>query len=544
MQVNKEHGMLSNEKYQRPVQPPPVYEPKRSSLGSSENSVTADGPTPYHFRQDQYYNLNSKSSGAPIGSYEEAFPTANNNKPKWNDWPFTILFLITVGGFIAIAGITLRAWTKEYSSTGSGIYDGVATGTLNTNAVILLIFSCVIAMIFSLFYIILCRMHPKYFIYCGMISNIVTSLGTAILYMALKYWSAGVVFLVFTFLTAWSYWGMRSRIPLSVAVLKVVGDAAKKCPQMYIVSLIGSIVASAFGLLFSAVVVSTYMKYDPADSNGGCDVSGGSCSHSKLVGVLVVVFYCGYYISEVIRTVIHCVISGIFGSWYYMSKSDQGMPRRPALGSFKRAMTRSFGSICFGSLLAALMDLLRAILKMLRKNVTSKSSSRFVLQIVFSVLDWIIGCVEWVAEYFNRYAYSFVSLYGKSYLRSAKETWHMVREKGMDALINDNLIGAALALFSMFTSYTTCLFAFLYMRFTKPEYNSNNGIKGALMAFSFMIALQVSNITTEAIRSCTSTFFVALSNDPEVFQQSYPDRFDEIFRAYPDVLKKLNHQDI
>ncbi|CAD6643680.1 XXYS1_4_G0030930.mRNA.1.CDS.1 [Saccharomyces cerevisiae] len=539
--------MPLNEKYERPPQPPPAYDPNHRPPSSSENSAAAnvnDGQTPYHFRQDQYYNLNSKTSGAPIGSFDEAFPTENDNKPRWNDWPFTIFFLCTVGGFIAIAAITLRAWSQTYSSTGSGIYDGVNTGTLNTNAAILLVFVCIIALVFSVLGLTLCRIFPKQFIYCGMIINLVASLGTAIMYMSLRYWSAGIVFLVFTFMTAWCYWGMRSRIPLSVAVLKVVVDAMKKCPQIFFVSFVGALVASAFGFLFSAVIVATYIKYDPNSSNGGCDVSGGSCSHSKLIGVLVVVFFCGYYISEVIRNVIHCVISGVFGSWYYMSKSDQGMPRWPAFGALKRAMTYSFGSICFGSLLVALIDLLRQVLQMIRKDVTSSGGGQIAIQILFIVFDWIIGFLKWLAEYFNHYAYSFIALYGKPYLRAAKETWYMLREKGMDALINDNLINIALGLFSMFASYMTALFTFLYLRFTSPQYNSNGAYNGALMAFSFVIALQICNIATEAIRSGTATFFVALGNDPEVFHHSYPHRFDEIFRAYPDVLRKLSHQNV
>ncbi|CAI4065029.1 hypothetical protein SUVZ_08G1950 [Saccharomyces uvarum] len=537
--------MSSNEKYERPLQPPPGYEPNHNTPpDAAENSAAAEGHTPYHFRQDQYYNLNSKTSGAPIGSYEEAFPTENDNKPKWNDWPFTILFLCTVGGFIAIASITLRAWSQNYNSTGSGIYDSSDTGTLDTNAAILLVFSCVIALVFSVLGLTLCRMYPKYFIYCGMIFNLVAALGTAIMYMALKYWSAGIAFLVFTGITAWCYWGMRSRIPLSVAVLKVVIDATKKCPQILFVSLVGSIVASAFGFLFSTVIVATYMKYDPSSSNSGCDVSGGGCSHSKLIGVLVVVFFCGYYISEVIKNVIHCVISGVFGCWYYMSKSDQKMPKWPAFGALKRAMTYSFGSICFGSLLVALIDLLRTLVNLLKNNIGSGSGGKMVAQILFMVLDWIISFLRWMAEYFNHYAYSFISLYGKPYLKAAKETWYMLREKGMDALINDNLINIALGLFAMFTSYMTTLFTFLFLRFTSPQYSSNGAFTGALMAFSFVISLQISNIATEAIRSGTSTFFVALSNDPEVFQHSYPDRFDEIFRAYPDVLRKLSHQNV
>lgn len=547
-----------SEKYQPPSRPPPSYGSggEGPNVQSQNNSANYYGEQPqgqneqpqgqndqqYQFRQDQYYNLNASGEGAPIGSFEEAFPT--DDKPKWNDWPFTIFFLLCLGAFIVIASITLRAWAQTYSQTGSGIYTDNNTGTLNTNSAILLVFTAVVAIVLSIVGIVLCRMFPKFFIYCGMIVNVVVGLGTAIMYLALKYWSAGIVFLVFTLLTAWFYWRMRSRIPFSVAVLKTVIDAMKKCPQTFFASLIGTLVGGAFAMLFSAVIVATYMKYDPKSANNGCDVSGGGCSNSKKIGLLFLVFFCGYYISEVIRNVIHCTVSGVFGCWYYMSKSDQGMPRWPTLGSFKRAMTYSFGSICFGSLLVSIIETLKQLINLARQSIVGDGGSGILVQIAFFLLDWIVGFLKWLASYFNHYAYCFVALYGRPYLKSAKETWHMLREKGMDALVNDSLINVALGLYTLFASYMSALLAFLYLRFTRPAYNESGSFNAPLIAFSFVMALQLCNIANETIRSGTATFFVALGNDPEVFRASYPERFDEIFRAYPDVLKKLSHQNV
>ncbi|SCU88668.1 LAMI_0D10924g1_1 [Lachancea mirantina] len=538
-----------SEKYDRPAQPPPAYvhggnnAPQQPQEGQQPPSEGQQGQQ-YQFRQDQYYNLSAKTSGAPIGSFEESFPTENQNKFRLNDWPFTIIFLITVCGFIVIASITLRSWALNYSANGSGIYTSGSTGTLNTNSAILLVFACAIAFVFSVIGLITMRFTPKYFIICGMIVNILAGLGTAIAYLSMRYWSAGIVFLIFTAITAWCYWGMRSRIPLSVAILKTVVDVMKRHPQTFIVSLAGTLIASAFGILFSAVIVATYMKYDPSPNNGGCSVGGGSCSKSKLIGILVALFFCGYYISEVIRNVIHCTVSGIYGSWYYLSKSDEGMPRWPALGALKRSLTVAFGSICFGSLIVSLIETLRTFLQLLKNDAVTNISGSQWGQIGFMIIDWIIGFLQWLASYFNHYAYCFIALYGKPYLRAAKETWHMLREKGMDALINDNLINIALGFYSLFVSYMVALFAYLYLRFTDPSYNSGGGFNAPLMAFSFVIAMQICNLANETIRSGTATFFVALGNDPEVFHVSYPQRFDEIFRAYPDVLKKLSHQNV
>ncbi|AMD22517.1 HHL253Cp [Eremothecium sinecaudum] len=502
-------------------------------------------PQQYQFHQNPHYNLNHDGPGAPIGnSFEEKFPTENNNKRKFNDWPFTILFLLTVGAFTALAVITLRAWSDNSSQVGSGVYDGDDTGTLNANSAILLVVTVGSALVLSVVGFILASMYPKMFIYLGMIVNVVTGLAAAIIYFSMRYWSGGIVFLIFTLLVAWCFYSMRSRIPLSVAIMKTVMSVIRRYPQTWIVSLIGTIVAGCFSVIFSAVVVATYIKYDPKPGNGGCDSAGGSCSQGKLVGMLILVFFCGYYISEVIRNVIHCTVAGIYGCWYYFGKSDQGMPRWPAFGSLKRSLTTSFGSICFGSLIVSLIQVLRQIINAFRYGAISGIGDNECVGCLFIIVDMIVGMFEWMVRYFNHYAYAFIALYGKPYLRAARETWHLIREKGLDALVNDNLINLALGFYTLFVGYISALISYLYLRYTKPAYNDDGNFNVPLMAFSLLIALQIVNIATETIRSGTATFFVALGNDPEVFHVSHPQRFDEIFRAYPDVLQKLNYQHV
>lgn len=498
----------------------------------------------YHFEQNPIYNLSANVEGAPIMTYEEVFPRKTKYNSKFNDWPFTLFFIFVFCAFIVLSSLTLRAWSQNYSQQGHGIYTKSTTNTMNTNSAILLIFVCCISLVFAITGLVLCRLYPRFFIISGIILNILSGLGTSIMYLSLKYWSAGIVFLVFTLFIAFCFCSIRSRIPLATIILEIVIDGMKTYPQTLIVSILGTIISGAFAILFSLVIVATYMKYDPDPNNPGCNTSGGSCSNSKLIGLLVLVFFCGYYISEVIKNVIHSTISGIYGCWYFMSKADQSTPKGITMGSFKRAMSTSFGSICFGSLIVSLIETFRQTLTLIRNAFMINQNFGNISHVIFWIIDLIIGFLRWLVQYFNHYAYSFIALYGESYLNAAKQTWQMIREKGLDAIINDNLINTALTFYGLFVSYIAALFAFLYLRFTKPSYNDTGGFNGPLIAFSFVIALQICNIATEIIRSGTATFFIALGSDPEIFQQSYPEKFNEIFNAYPQVLEKFKQHSV
>lgn len=467
-------------------------------------------------------------------TFAEAFKV---EKPKYNDWPFTLFFIAICGGFIAVAAITLRAYAQTYSDQGSGIYTSTDTFTLNTNTVVLFVFVTVVSIVIAALTLLFARLHPKGFIKCSIIFNVIMGVGSAIAYLVLGYYSAGVVFLVFALISAWAYWSMRSRIPFSAEVMTTVIDVMKSYPSTLVVSTIGGLVIWAFSLLFSATIVSTYIKYDPKTNNPGCSVDGGSCSNAKLIGVLFFVFFAGYYITEVIRNVMHVTISGVYGTWYYLSRSDQGEPRWPASGAFKRAMTYSFGSICFGSLIVTFVDLMKQGIEILRQNVASAGGA--CAQVGFLLLDIFMGLISWLARFFNQYSYSFVALYGDSYITAAKATWRLIRQKGMDAMVNECLVGTALGFYALFNAYVCSLLAYLYVRLTAPAYNSTGSFYAPIVAFSFLIALQISNIVTQPLKSGTSTFFIALAKDPEVYQQSYPNRFNEIANTYPNVFDKL-----
>lgn len=62
------------------------------------------------------------------------------------------------------------------------------------------------------------------------------------------------------------------------------------------------------------------------------------------------------------------------------------------------------------------------------------------------IAECVVACIDQLLEYFNQYAFAQVAIYGKSYCRAAKDTWHLVHSHGMQAIINDNIIGSVLSM--------------------------------------------------------------------------------------------------
>jgi len=128
--------------------------------------------------------------------------------------------------------------------------------------------------------------------------------------------------------------------------------------------------------------------------------------------------------------------SGTFATGYFLSPQ---IPAFPTLHSLRRATTTSFGSICLGSLLVSITQILRSL----------ASDRNYLLQCILSLLENIL-------KYFNRYAFTQVAIYGKSYIDAATSTWKLILERGLDAVINDNLSNGVLNLGCFFWRHSEC----------------------------------------------------------------------------------------
>jgi hypothetical protein len=227
--------------------------------------------------------------------------------------------------------------------------------------------------------------------------------------------SAAIVYLIFAVFYIICFISWIPRIPFSVLMLQCVIDVSKNYGHVFVVSLLGGLIATAFGAWFSVTLVGVYAAYYPGGPN--CD-AGTGCSQAKVIGLLVFITFAGYWITEVIKNVIHVTISGVYGSWYFCSQKPGGVPKGATTGAFKRAMTYSFGSISFGSLLVAIIQLLRQACSIAKQNEMAQGN--IFGTIMFCILGCLISLLEWAIQFFNEYSFSYIALYGKAYVPAAK----------------------------------------------------------------------------------------------------------------------------
>lgn len=145
------------------------------------------------------------------------------------------------------------------------------------------------------------------------------------------------------------------RIPFSALMLKTTINVSKEHGQVYMVSMIGGIVALALSAWFLVTLTAIYVSYKPSDDNPHCAADG--CSGVKFIGLTAFISFTMFWVSEWLKNTIHTTIAGFYGAWFF-SPAGQ-LPKGVMRGSARRALTYSFGSISLGSLIISVLRLLR-----------------------------------------------------------------------------------------------------------------------------------------------------------------------------------------
>jgi len=395
---------------------------------------------------------------------------------------------------------------------------------------LLLVTAC--AVLLSALYLMLVRAFTRVIMHITLLLSIALNIGICAYYWVTKYYSGAIIFTIIALFSILSYFGYRSRIPFASLLLQVVMDVSKHHVSVYVVAFTALVVQAALSVYYVFTSIAIYEKWTP----GSPSCTATSCSSSKVAGLIFYVTFSYLWTSQVVGNVALATLAGgPYGAWYYFGPKEMGeMPQHPTLSAFARASTLSLGSIAFGSLIVTLLELLKMVLNAVQNNANAEGHPVEVCLACCAAC--FIGCIESAVEYFNRYAYIEVALYGKPYMGAAKDTWRLFKDRGIDAIINDSLVGMTLTWGAYAVGMLSSLFGYLYLRITDPSYNSSGQYTAPVILFAFLIGLMCSLTLSSAVEAGVSTIFVGLGEDPEVLSLRAPALYSMIAETYPQAV--------
>ncbi|KAL5483966.1 hypothetical protein EMCRGX_G020387 [Ephydatia muelleri] len=152
-------------------------------------------------------------------------------------------------------------------------------------------------------------------------------------------------------------------------------------------------------------------------------VTSVSCFFDKFVtsnfvlGLQVYNLFGLFWIGNFIVALGECTLAGAFASYYWAFKKPKDIPALALLNSLGRAVLFHSGSLAFGSLIIAIVQIARVILAYIQKKLKGKSGK--VIKVLLCLLQCCFWLLEKVLRYVNRQAYIEIAIYGCDFCTGA-----------------------------------------------------------------------------------------------------------------------------
>uniref|UniRef100_A0A6U6KYM8 Choline transporter-like protein n=1 Tax=Zooxanthella nutricula TaxID=1333877 RepID=A0A6U6KYM8_9DINO len=242
--------------------------------------------------------------------------------------------------------------------------------------------------------------------------------GTAAIAHASCFILVGLLALAITFCCLWRH------IPFMILVVETVSRVITSNPAMAGVSVLGSLLAALWLSSVSLAAAGAHLAL--SDKVDGSNPSAGY----GFLFVLVFVFVWG---SQVFHNVCHLTYCGVVGRWYH------GVDEHAAVSkSLGVACTTSFGSVCFGSFLVALVRAVQAVVD--RAATDAENNRNIACCVILTILKCIVECIGDILQYFNEWAYVQCAIRGTSFLESASITKSMLTCANVKYIVQDLFI--------------------------------------------------------------------------------------------------------
>jgi len=343
---------------------------------------------------------------------------------------------------------------------------------------------------------------------------------------------AGIIYGVFTVLLIWYARSVQSRIPYAASNLKCAITVLKTNLGLGLVS-IGSMVGLiAYSLTWIWALIGT-MQLDSMKDGGEYNWDESSVNKSDdsdvsaLGGIVAFFFLLSFYWThQVLKNIVRVTVSGVVGTWWFCPAEASSFFSQSIGHSLIRSTTYSLGSICFGSLIVAILQMARQALHRAQNDRNAG--------ILRCIAMCILSYIERIVEYFNKWAYVYVGLYGYGYIDAGKRVINLFKTRGWQTIIADNLVNRLLGIMALTIGLLTGVCT-LFAAFVVEEFESQNGWMPYGFVVGFFVGLTLSCIFMGLLSSAVDAIIVLFAEAPAELMDSHPMIAQEMSQTWSDA---------
>nr|CCA26114.1 PNS1like protein putative [Albugo laibachii Nc14] len=452
---------------------------------------------------------------------------------RFHDKFFLFLFLVTISAMIYL---TIDFWISDIISKRSNFSDNFPHRQMFITSLQILIISILISAICS----VLVIFTGKLFIWLSLISVAGTQfalagtfLKEAILTSSMVGYTASILIGIVALVFIISIYVMRHRVEFACAHLGVAGRAILSSPVILLAAVFMAVIQSFWSLIWILGMLRV-LDYFKIGTKTGC--VGNEClihvTNQSAIGISIGMLFIYFWGSIIFRNILAVTVASIVSSWkcHIHKNSRVG-------NAFLEAWTYHLGSVCFGSLLVAVVETVRKVLSTLVALASRRK--RFYLAWLFSMISSTLHFVEYLMEFCNRFAYAYIGCYKCAFIPASKRSMQFLKTKGWSAVVNQEITRTAFWYANLLSGSTV---AFIILRISDIAYSHELAFfqyqKHMVAAVGFVIGYLVNTVVMSVISSAVTTVYVLWAEDPTSWIRTRPKEYQILHnvwsKIYPD----------
>jgi hypothetical protein len=245
-----------------------------------------------------------------------------------------------------------------------------------------------------------------------LLTVVVNGLTTLLLIAKGWYWTSGIG-IVSVMVSLWYYRSIRHRIPFAAANLTTALSAIQCNGGLVLLGFAMTALLHVGSVLWFLACLGAFVQ--SADCTNSNSTNQSDCTESQWSpAVLMAMLFLYYWMVAVYKNVLTCTVAGVVGTFWFVPDEASTFCSPAIADSFRRSTTSSFGSICLGSLVTAILQLLHHAAQQARHQGRSGRYANCG-GLLFCVLECFSHCLEQLVTYFNRWAYGTYFVDGSGY---------------------------------------------------------------------------------------------------------------------------------
>ena len=475
----------------------------------------------------------------------------------WRDRGFAIAFWIQAM-IIVIAGLVFGIWSLIPLSQRDAFELKLPSKVSHIDGNIFLysIFAAIIiAIIFSIISVFLLEKFATLIIISSFIIIITIEIILAVSLLLIAHWSSSIAPFIILIITIIFVCCIRKRIPFTARHLQVSCSILRAHPSLVLMAIAMRIIQVLWLILWSLMVMgilhlcfrssssdldtkqietttttlrSYYVdnqKYDYQDTTQSRQDQSNPLFYYTSLLVAFLFLIPAYWGTITFGNIVHFIAACTVGRWWF--PADTAEQYRMGT-SIKRAFTTNFGTVCFGSLVEAILKALRTM---------TENEGRHSL--AASCVSCILQCIENIIGYMNEWGLIFAGLTGQSFLEASQSFINLFKERGWTIIINDTVVGYCLAIVNFFVGlFSASIAALIFYCFSLRSSDQFLSNLIFVSVIGFIIGAILNGILTMVISSCVRTIFICFAFNPAALGATHPDQLKRLSKVWHEVYPK------